>query len=140
MTVSVDYDNRHNWLSARTFSSNRAYSNATVRYGSSNPAAVTLWSLIDTGADYLCLSDQVAAQLGVNLNNCTRFVNGVTPLGSKPNIPIETVNLEMEGYNANVDAIFDIAFRKVSPLVGRVALLRVIKFGIDSTGWLYAQK
>jgi hypothetical protein len=72
------------------------------------------------------------------LNSPRRYVSITTALGSKPSIPLVTVNLEMEGYAADVDAIFDCAFHR-TPLVGRCALLDVVRFGIDAKGWLFAQ-
>ena len=133
--ITVDYDNRHGWLGAKTNYSNRPYSSIDVSYSGS--AAVNLWALVDTGADYLCLDDNVATSIGINLATSTNFVQVRTPLGVTAKLPLWRVRMTMEGRSADVDALFDSSFAK-TPLVGRVALLDTIKFGIDLTGWLYA--
>jgi predicted aspartyl protease len=136
MAISVSYDNRHGWLSRNTNYSNRPYSLIDVSHSGSG--AVSLWGLIDTGADYLCLGDAVAHSLGINLAHCTHYVNITTALGSKSALPVVNIHMAMEGYAADVDAIFDSVFSK-TPLIGRCALLEVLKFGVDDKGWLFAQ-
>jgi predicted aspartyl protease len=139
MSISITYDRQHTWKSSGTYSSNRPYSSMTLRLQSkSTGPAVTLWGLCDTGADYLCLDVSVANSLGINLNTPAGRVNVTTAIGSKSSIPLVVVNLEMEGYSADVDAIFDSAFAKRA-LIGRCALIDVLKFGVDSKGWLYAK-
>jgi hypothetical protein len=69
----------------------------------------------------------------------TKFVPVRTPLGASANLPLWRVRLSIEGRSADVDAIFDSSFSS-TPLVGRIALLDTIKFGMDLPGWLYADK
>jgi predicted aspartyl protease len=135
MVITVDYDGRHAWRGAKTYYSNRPYGSIDVSYAGS--AAVNLWALLDTGADYLCLDDAVAKSIGINLRASTNYVAVTTPLGATASLPLWTVRMTIEGRSADVDAIFDSSFA-TTPLLGRAALLDAIKFGIDVTGWLYA--
>jgi predicted aspartyl protease len=82
MAVTVDYDSKHRWFSAGTWSKNRPYSYIKVRKKNSN-ASVDLWALVDTGADYLCLSDDVAKQLGINLTLGSKSVKEENASGRK---------------------------------------------------------
>jgi Aspartyl protease len=140
MSISIAYDNQHAWKSAGTWNKNRPYSSVNVRpAGKTTGPCVTLWGLCDTGADYLCVEPSVAATLGINLKNATMSKPIATASGTLPPAPIVLVSLEMEGYFADVEALFHSTFTKSKVLVGRCALIGVLKFGVDVNGWLYAK-
>lgn len=95
------------------------------------------FALMDSGADYLQLSESVALAVGLNLKSATHKNLQIAD-GSLITLPFLTgVDVVIEGNAVQVDALFVPKGNNVTPLIGRTAILHAIKFGMDDKGWLY---
>lgn len=131
MSVGITYAGRHAWLGSGTNFSNRPYTFLRV----AGPAGyMDLWALVDTGADYLMLDASVATATGLNLASASRIYVTVAGGGTVAVHKLAGVPITVEGRSGHVEALFGTV---TTPLLGRTAILGVIDFGIDGSGWLY---
>lgn len=133
MPIPVNYIARFPWGGAGTRGSNRPYT--TIVAHGSRGSSVPVWGLLDTGADYLVLPEDIAHRIGINPSQL-------------PPRPI----IVADGYRASMRfGQVDISFPKLGKsakvevfwgppkmvLIGRTAILGAMGFGIDQKGWLY---
>lgn len=129
--LTVTYRRRIAWRSHENDSSNRPF--CRIRVHGPGPGGEDLWGLLDTGADYLMLENDVARTLGINLKNCP-IDKVLLASGQEVELPRKKVNVTIRGKRIPVDAIFGITG---TTLIGRTAILGAMDFGIDMRGWLY---
>ena len=128
----VQYDSRIPWRSRKTNYAWRPYAEITVH--GKNGIVDRWFALIDTGADDLVLPSGIARRFGIDLS-VLKQVSVQTAAGYAVIYKQTTIEIELEGRKRSVDVLFG---PTRTPLIGRNALLKLIKFGIDLNGWLYA--
>jgi predicted aspartyl protease len=130
--LTVTYRHRIAWRSRENDTSNRPFCRIRV-HGGPGPGGEDLWGLLDTGADYLMLENDVARTLGINLEKCS-LVRVTLASGQEVHLPLKRVDMTIRGKRVPVDALFGVTG---TTLVGRTAILGAMDFGIDMRGWLY---
>jgi Aspartyl protease len=111
--------------------SNRPY--AWIDVHGPSGGVVSLWAIMDSGADYLQVPRSVAMSLGISLAGpSTLTVHSAS--GSTSTLPLVSgVEVSIEGVRVTVDALFG---PPNVELVGRTAIVAAIEFGLNSAGWL----
>jgi predicted aspartyl protease len=130
MTVTVTYGKQLNWGTATNYGSQRPYTHIDV-HGPAGTASV--WTLIDTGADYLALEDTIANKLNIDLTKAPKISIAIA-VGSAVQLPLVQVDVTIEGFRVSVDAVFGAI---PTPLLGRLPIIAAMKFGMDGKGWLH---
>ena len=111
---------------------NRPY--ADVKIISTSVATNTTKCLVDTGADYLQLPEDIAIQAGLSLQ--TAQIKSIkTSSGNLETYKLLTgVKIEIEGKRIITDIMFGPP--NCLCLAGRIALLTAYDIGLDSKSWL----
>jgi len=137
MTVSLNFRGRNAWRSWNNYNSNRPYSK--IRLSDVSGKFIDLWGMIDTGADYLQVPKVFFGINGLNINNNHYTVTQIRPLlanGTKFQAIdlVDSIDFEMEGCSTATPVLTP---NNGPILIGRIAILSCIDFGMDRTGWLY---
>jgi predicted aspartyl protease len=130
--LTVTYQDRIAWGSRRNDTSNRPFCSIRV-HGGPGPDGPDLLGLLDTGADYLMLDNDVARILEIDLEKC-REVPVTLASGEEALMRKKRVKVTILGKRVPVTAVFGV---RGTTIIGRTAILRAIDFGIDMKGWLY---
>ena len=89
--------------------------------------------LIDSGADYVVLSEHSGLGAGIALPpKPTTTLSGVG--GSVPAALMRGIDLEFQGFHLKADVMFDYS-NTVDPLFGRSGILALKDLGLDRTDW-----
>lgn len=130
LPLFIRFKRRLRWGRRANNKSQRPYCQFTL-HGPSGP--VQLWGLVDTGADYLVLSHQVATAIGLNLSSATPEVTELAA-GMPVTMYKMPVTVTFDERTLVVDALIG---GGPTPLFGRVPILEFGSFGMDLKGWLY---
>ena len=89
--------------------------------------------LIDSGADYVVLSEHSGLGAGIALpSKPTTTLSGVG--GSVPAALMRGIDLEFQSFHIKADVMFDYS-NTVDPLFGRSGILALKDLGLDRTQW-----
>ncbi|WP_155839261.1 hypothetical protein [Hyphomonas chukchiensis] len=94
---------------------------------------LSVFAIVDTGADWLQLPEEALYQLGYTSSGSTPVLDA-----SMCNVPFNIYNgveVEIEGQSVTLDHV--LARPGVPALLGRAAFFTVFEPGFDRTGWLY---
>lgn len=89
--------------------------------------------LVDTGADYLILPQNVATRVGLNIAGAQTMRLSV--VGGSIAVPyIKNLEVDIEGHVIHTDVVFD-PHARTNGLLGRAALLSLFDVGFDAANW-----
>ena len=127
---AINFTHQYLWGTTANNSSNRPYSEVRI---TGTAGTVRLWSIMDTGADYMQFEPAVATAAGISTAAAAMTtIQGATGTASMP--LVSAVSVEIEGNPVSVEALVGGSGRAV---VGRRAIITAIEFGMDQHGWLY---
>jgi len=118
---------------APTFTTPRPEGHLTLIGLGSRSDHVFGYVLIDSGADYVVLSEHSGLGAGIALPpKPTTTLSGVG--GSVPAALMRGIHLEFQGLPIKADVMFDYS-NSVDPLFGRSGILALKDLGMDQTDW-----
>jgi hypothetical protein len=123
----------HSASLAPTFTTPRPEGHLTLVGLGSRSDHVFGYVLIDSGADYVVLSEHSGLGAGIALPpKPTTTLSGVG--GSVPAALMRGIDLEFQGFRIRADVMFDYS-NTVDPLFGRSGILALKDLGLDQAEW-----
>jgi predicted aspartyl protease len=127
MSISVDYDGSHGFITGRPHADIACHGTSRAAKPYCCPA------LVDTGADYLTLPNDVAELLGIDLSPMTK-TRIATASGVTLARIVDDFYVEIEGALFRVRAQFT---PNTPVLLGLNAILSAMDIGVNPSDWLY---
>jgi hypothetical protein len=123
----------HSASLAPTFTTPRPEGHLTLIGLGSRSDHVFGYVLIDSGADYIVLSEHSGLGAGIALPpKPTTTLSGVG--GSVPAALMRGIDLEFQGFRIRADVMFEYS-NSVDPLFGRSGILALKDLGLDQAEW-----
>lgn len=136
MSRTIQFDGGYNWgAQPGNLSANRPYCEVTV-FGVNGSASARHFCIVDSGADYLQIPEQILQALGISWDPSWGFVPVMDASMCNFSFRVyRNITVGIEGKTVLVPEI--ISLPDVPALLGRTAFLKAMHVGFDGTGWLY---
>lgn len=133
--LTINFLHRYDWGSRDNKYSDRPY--ASVGLVGKTGAICPIWSLVDTGADYIQLDTRFGVQAGYDPRSAPPF-NTRMANGSRSSFyRVQNVVVEVEGARIGQTVLFADG---IPNILGRTAIINAIELGLDVDGWLFNYK